>query len=70
VKYSLGNTVKHKFSFVAGWLTEEFGWRCATGASGAFISLQETCNSSTHENIWYTANQYLSRFYACMEDLL
>jgi len=55
---------------VAGWLTEEFGWRCATGASGAFTSLQETCNSSTHENIWYTANQDLSRFHVSMEKLL
>jgi len=70
VKHSLGITIKHKFSSVAGWLTEEFGWRCATGASGAFIYLQETCNSSTHENIWYTANQHLSWFNVFVEDLL
>jgi hypothetical protein len=59
--------VKHKFSFVAEWLTEEFGWRCATGASGAFTSLQETCNFSAHENIWYTANQHLSQFHVSLE---
>lgn len=69
MKHSLGITVKHKFSFVAGWLTVEFGWRSATGASGAITSLKKTCNS-THENIWYAANQNLSQFRVSVEELL
>jgi hypothetical protein len=42
----------------------------ATGASGAFTTLQETYNYSTHENIWYEGNQHLSRFYVSVEELL